>query len=318
MASSSNSVPFPSAEASPWIEEYQQACLTAHDPGTIRVYRHILQQFIQWVGKRAGKANLFSPEQITMPIVEQYLKELASQQYSPSHCKRVRSVIAQFCQWLIEEKALLRRNPTRGVVIASPTSSTPSVPCMLTPIQRLVFLNLVKQEDRRGAALFALGYWAGCRVSDVSWLAMAHTHVGPKIGWVRVGHKGGKWREIDLVNEARKPLYEYLQATSDPGREYVFSSQRSARLTEEGIHHWFRTLKTRATKDQWEQIKGLTFHDLLHDFAHRARAAGWSLEEVAYYLGHVTKKGTPAIQTTVRYTQVSREQVKDKLKRLRG
>jgi site-specific recombinase XerD len=57
---------------------------------------------------------------------------------------------------------------------------------------------------------------------------------------------------------------------------------------------------------------------LRHDFAHRAREAGWSLEEVAYYLGHVTKKGVPAIQTTVRYTQVSREHVKEKLKLLRG
>ncbi len=45
---------------------------------------------------------------------------------------------------------------------------------------------------------------------------------------------------------------------------------------------------------------------------------GWSLEEVAYYLGHVTTRGTPAIQTTVRYTQVSRAQVKDKLKLLKG
>jgi len=134
-------------------------------------------------------------------------------------------------------------------------------------------------------------------VSDVSWLEMAHTHVGPKIGWLRVGHKGGKWRDIDLVNEARKPLYDYLQASGDPSRDYVFLSQRSARLTEEGIHHWFRTLKARATKDQWEHIAELTFHDLRHDFAHRAREAGWSLEEVAYYLGHVTKKGTPAIQT---------------------
>src|SRR5437879_791422 len=54
------------------------------------------------------------------------------------------------------------------------------------------------------------------------------------------------------------------------------------------------------TGDQWEEIADLSFHDLRHDFAHRARDAGWSLEEVAYYLGHVTKKGTPAIQTTVR------------------
>ena len=59
-------------------------------------------------------------------------------------------------------------------------------------------------------------------------------------------------------------------------------------------------------------------HDLRHDFAHRARESGWTLEEIAYYLGHVTVKGTPAIQTTARYTQVSRAQVKEKLKELKG
>ncbi|GHO72683.1 hypothetical protein KSD_04540 [Ktedonobacter sp. SOSP1-85] len=123
---------------------------------------------------------------------------------------------------------------------------------------------------------------------------------------------------IDLVNEARKPLYEYLQATHDPDRLYVFPSQRNVRLTEERIHHWFRNLKARATREQWEHIADLTFHDLRHDFTHRAREAGWSLEEVAYYLGHVTRKGTLAIQTTFGYTQVSREQIKDKLKWLRG
>jgi len=84
------------------------------------------------------------------------------------------------------------------------------------------------------------------------------------------------------------------------------------------MHHWFRTLKAHATRDQWALIHDVTFHDLRHDFAHRARDAGWSIEEVAYYLGHVTKKGTPAIQTTARYTQVSREQVRGKLERLRG
>jgi len=44
------------------------------------------------------------------------------------------------------------------------------------------------------------------------------------------------------------------------------------------------------------------------------RKAGWTLEEIAYYLGYVTVKGSPAIQNTVRYTQVNRAQVKEKLK----
>ncbi len=47
-------------------------------------------------------------------------------------------------------------------------------------------------------------------------------------------------------------------------------------------------------------------------------AAGWNLEEVACYLGHTMKKGTPAIQTTARYTQVSQEQIKEKLRSMKG
>src|SRR2546421_1955830 len=155
MTSSSSIVPFPSSKTNPWIEEYQQACLTRHDAGTIRVYRQILHQFTHWVGKRAGQVNQFVPSQITTPVVEQYLQELASQAYSPSHCKRVRSVIAQFCQWLIEDKALLQRNPTRGIVVDSSEPPAPFDPRILSPVQRLVLQNLVKQEDRRGKALFA-------------------------------------------------------------------------------------------------------------------------------------------------------------------
>jgi site-specific recombinase XerD len=144
-------------------------------------------------------------------------------------------------------------------------------------------------------------------------------HVGPKIGWVRVGHKGGKLRDLDLVNHACRPLYTYLTAGQRAAASpYVFTSQRRDRLTEAGIHHWFRALKARATKREWDLVADLTFHDLRHDFAHRVRAAGWTLEEVAYYLGHVTKKGTPAIQTTARYTQVSRDQLKAKVHQITG
>jgi len=57
---------------------------------------------------------------------------------------------------------------------------------------------------------------------------------------------------------------------------------------------------------------------LRHNFAYHACEATWTLAEVAYYLEHVTKKGTPAIQTTARYAQVSREQVKEKLKFIKG
>jgi integrase len=87
-------------------------------------------------------------------------------------------------------------------------------------------------------------------------------------------------------------------------------------LTEGGLHAWWRTVKESATHSQWEHITDVTFHDLRHDFGHRLRASGFTLEEVAVSLGHVTRKGTPAVGTTARYTQPNYEQMKQKLQDL--
>ena len=74
---------------------------------------------------------------------------------------------------------------------------------------------------------------------------------------VHVGYKGGKMRDIDLVNTVRRPLYTYLQqADRDQDSPYVFCSQRAARFTEAGIHHWFRSLKARANKERMEFDSG--------------------------------------------------------------
>src|SRR5260370_3850798 len=293
------------------IEASEQACLSTKDPGTIDAYQRALRDFLLWLNEWFGQ-TAFSLDQVTRASVERYFLYLEEAGYSVSHRTRSKSVLSGFCQWLVDEHGLLKRNPARGVEIPAQQVLAPRI---LEEDQRSILRTLVEQaDDLRGEALFALGYWAGCRVSDVAHLLREHTHVGPKIGWVHVGHKGGKFREIDLLNQARHPLFAYLQhGGRDPESPYVFTSQRNQRLSEAGIHHWFRALKHQANTDQWDTISDLSFHDLRHDFAHRARAAGWTLEEVAYYLGHVTKKGTPAIQTTARYTQVSREQVNEKL-----
>lgn len=317
MSTPSYVIPFPQSGAEVWIDEYHQARLVQKDAATIDAYLRILRQFTEWVVERPGHGRHFEPTQLTQTSVELYLSSLKEQGYSLSHRTRVKSVINHFCQWLIEDKEVLRRNPTRGVEIKVQQQLAPRI---LSPDQRFVLRTLIEKEgDLRGKAIFALGYWAGCRVSDIAHVRMEHAHIGPKIGWLHVGHKGEKFRDIDLLNEARRPLYDYLRhGGRDQISPYVFTSQRHVQLTEAGIHHWFRVLKHQANTEQWELIADLSFHDLRHDFAHRAREAGWTLEEIAYYLGHVTVKGTLAIQTTARYTQVSRAQVKEKLKGLKG
>ncbi len=297
------------------LSEYEQF-LSGKARGTMQAYLRTVHHLMGWVAQRPGNEGQFQPPQLTQRTVEMYLTHLEQEGLSLNHRARVKSTISNFAHFLIEEKGLLQRNPTRGIDLPPVLLLTPRT---LSDEQRSLLRSLVEQQaDPRGAALFALGYWAGCRVSEVSWLLMAHTHVSLTLGWLHVGHDGRKWRDIDLMNEARQPLYAYLQAHRDRERPYVFLSQRSERLTEQGIYYWFRTLKAQASKEQGEVIEGLSFHDLRHDFAVRAREAGWTPEEVAYYLGDVTKQGVPSIQTSVRSRSISREQVKAKLKDIKG
>jgi site-specific recombinase XerC len=130
------------------------------------------------------------------------------QGYSVSHRTRVKTVINGICQWLIEDKHALTRNPTRGVEIKAQQVLAPACSPRNSGSSRASSWR--KRARLCGKAIFALGYLAGCRVSDVAHLLMEHTHVGPKIGWLHVGHKGEKFRDIDVLNEARRPLYDYL------------------------------------------------------------------------------------------------------------
>jgi site-specific recombinase XerD len=315
---SSTILSFPQNTALLWIEAYQRTCLAQLPSGTVAVYVSILRQFTQWVMERTKKREEFQPNALTPSMVEHFLFDLSAQGYSFSHLKRVKSVLLNFCQWLVDDQRTFSQNPVRGVKLVQSSESKPTSPRTLSPQQRVILQNLVKQDDLRGQALFALGYWAGCRVVDLTYLLIEHTYIGGRSGWLHLGEPSEKVRDIDLVNGARGPLHAYLQKRGrDQSSPYVFTSQRSERLTEAGLHHWFRSLKQQATADEQAMIATISFHDLRDDFASRALSAGWTLEEIAYYLGHVTLRGTLAVQTTIRYTQMTRAQIKEKLKALK-
>lgn len=297
------------------LREYEQF-LSSKAVGTREAYLRTVRHLMGWVAQLPGNAGRFQPQYLTQTTVEEYLLYLEQEGFGLSHRARVKSTVSNFARFLIEEKRLLRRNPTRGIELPPVSLLTPGY---LSAEQRTILHSLIKQAaDIRGAALFAMSYWAGCRVSEISWLQMVHTHVGPREGWLRVGYDEKNWRDIDLMNQACEPLYNYLQDTRNTQRTYVFFSQRSERLTEEGIYYWFRMLKTQVPWDQEKTVANVSFHDLRRDFARRTQEAGWSLEEMAYYLGSIAGQGTPDLQTTVPPAQVSREQVKLKLKDIEG
>jgi site-specific recombinase XerC len=167
------------------LQEYEQF-LSGKAEGTIEAYVRTMHHMMEWIAQRPGNGGNFHPKHLTKTAVEVYLASLEQEGFSLNHRARVKSTISSFARWLMEEKGLLQRNPTRGFDLPSQQVLAPR---QLSEDQRYILRSLVEQaEDRRGAAIFALGYWAVCRLSEVSWLQVTHTHVGPKVGWLHIGY----------------------------------------------------------------------------------------------------------------------------------
>src|SRR5579859_2573216 len=126
---------------SAWIKAYHEACLSTKDPGTIDVYQRALRDFLLWLTERSGQAA-FPPEQLTRTSVERYLQHLEETGYSVSHRTRCKSVLGSFCQWLIDEHNLLKRNPARGVEIPAEQILAPRI---LSDDQRSILQTLIEQ-----------------------------------------------------------------------------------------------------------------------------------------------------------------------------
>ncbi len=298
------------------FQEFREA-LGARDPKTIATYLTTMRDFVNWLAELPG-GTPFHLGLLTETAVRGYLDSLKLAGRAPRTRSKALSGLRRFCQWAME----------RPTVVAM-------APSELSEQQRFVLKQLVEQHaTRRFTAIFALGYWAGLRISEIATVRMDQCQVNQRAGSITlVDAKGGKTRTLDLHNMARRALYDYLfpEDPHDQERDqesvYVFTSQRAAwlrqqghpdHLSERGIEHLWMHVKRRGTHEEWQLIAEVTFHDLRHDFAHRARAAGWSLEEIAVYAGHQTKDGAPAITTTVRYTLPSRKALKERLQMLEG
>lgn len=311
------------------FQEFREA-LGTRDPKTIATYLTTMRDFVAWLATRPG-GTPFHLGLVTETAIRGYMDSLQQAGRAPRTRSKALSGLRQFCRWAMDE-GYLRRNPAR--LMERPTVVA-MAPTELSEKQRFVLNQLVERyATPRFTAIFALGYWAGLRISEIAALRLDQCHINQRAGSITVlDAKGGKTRTLDLHNLARRALYEYLfparphDCERDEESPYVFTSQRAAwlrqqgrldQLSERGIEHLWIQIKQRGTHDEWERLASVTFHDLRHDFAHRARAAGWSLEEIAVYLGHQTKDGAPALATTVRYTLPSRQQLKERIQGLPG
>jgi site-specific recombinase XerD len=305
--------------------------LALHDLKTISAYLSALRNFIRWSLEQPG-GNPFLPETITETAIVSYLSYMTTNGRAPRTRNQTLTALRRFCRWAIGE-GYITHNPANQI---QPPVIVNTAPRELTPEQRYVLKNRVEiMQSQRLSAIFALGYWTGLRISEIAQLRLDSCQVNQRAGQIIVkDSKGRKTRTIDLHNQTRRALYDYIckedytqRDARDPDSSYVFTSQRAAwlrrhgrsdHLSVRGLEYIWTTMKRQSRQDEYSIIHDIAFHDLRHDFAHRARAAGWRLEEIAVYLGHQTRDGLPAITTTARYTLPSRQQLKQRLQQLTG
>src|SRR3989440_6623886 len=100
------------------LQEYQQF-ISRKAEGTIDAYVRTTRQVMEWIAQRPGNGGHFHPRQLTKTAVEVYLASLEQEGFSLNHRARVKSTISSFARWLMEEKGVLQRNPTRGIDLPS-------------------------------------------------------------------------------------------------------------------------------------------------------------------------------------------------------
>ena len=315
----------------PTFLERFEVFLSGHQRKTIVDYMAVLRNFEAWALAKTNQEQL-NGELLTSPRLEAYLKELAKQGRTPRTQQKVLAILKLFCRWAADE-GWLKGNPASQ--IESPAVET--VSHELTSDQRRILKRLVTQQNSpRLAAIFALSYWTGLRGSEVVSLRLKLCEIDQRTGQITLleNDKGDKVRTLDLHSKTRKALYTYLYETPRTDSEsrdeeslYVFTSQRAAwlrrngqpdHLSVRGLEYLWTQAKAQASVSEWEKIQAVRFHDLRHDFVHRASVAGWSMEEIAVYAGYQLPEGIPTILSTLNYTLPGQEPLKARLQKLKG
>lgn len=261
---------------------------------TLLGYGRDLKDFAAWLEWRGGALLAAAQED-----VEAYLVACEAEGLARSTRARRLSSIRQFYRFAVEEgwrgdnPAIRLRGPGRARHLPG-TLSVEEVERLLETAPKM---GRSADERARNAALVALLYATGMRVSELVGLPAAAARGNPEMLLIR--GKGGKERLVPLSPPARAALADWLaRRDADKVRSaspYLFpSGGKAGHLTR---HRFYALIKEIALAAGIDPAQ-VTPHRLRHAFATHLLAGGADLRVIQTLLGHAD------LATTEIYTHV--------------
>ena len=212
------------------------------------------------------------------------------------------SVLRGFYKFLIIENEL-KKSPMENIDLPKLSKKLPHV-LSIEEVNNLLDINLNDMYDYRNKAMLELMYASGLRVSELINLKTEDVDLYNAI--VRTIGKGSKERIIPIGNYAIKALSIYINEYRNKFfkkevSEYLFLNNHGDKLTRQGF---FKILKGIAREKGIN--KELSPHTLRHSFATHLLNGGADLRSIQEMLGHSN------LSTTEIYTNISREEIKNK------
>jgi integrase/recombinase XerD len=252
---------------------------------TIKGYRRGLAHFATWYRQSGG--GPFDPDAVLPRDVREWVTvQQKVEEAKPTTINQRLAALSGFYRWATD-RGHAESDPTEGVKALRRELRKPRALSRkkLRRLRRFVHGS----GNLRDIALFELLVGTGLRVSEALALKVSDVILNDRSGMVTVRRgKGGVHREVQLTNEVRQVLREYLEAYPDlEGDDPLWVGQRGPLKNSSTVN---RLLSKYA---RFAGLEGVTPHVLRHTFATLYLEANpGDIRYLAAILGHADLKTT--------------------------